>query len=146
MKTKLITILVVFVLITPIMALAAEKTESKTPAPTATPPRTWSVTRPYWKTYMLKALPPELCKDKSYFRECFTITAEICNTEATKATSTCIKEQEKGYPDPFNQPDDGRKYGRKLGECTGLKFEMALAGKRNTANKDCNDPTKWLGQ
>lgn len=107
--------------------------------------KTWTVSQDYWVAYMAKVLPPELCKDGSYFRECFKITKEECDTEAKKATDTCLNDQKKDYPATFQQPVDGKNYGRKLGECTGLKFELALATKRIQSDK-CHDPSQRVGK
>src|SRR5262245_29111848 len=43
-----------------------------------------------WMEGMKSVLPSLFCKEKSYFRECFQISAEECEAEAIRVTRVCV--------------------------------------------------------
>jgi hypothetical protein len=101
------------------------------------------VDRDVWINAFESALPVALCKDGSYFRSCFPITAPECEQLASSATRVCLGKVKKQLPAKFHQPDDGSAWGRQIGTCTGTSFETTLAT-RKIHNAKCDDVTAWL--
>lgn len=95
-----------------------------------------------WISQMNTVLPAELCKDATYFRSCFKITAEECNQLLGAATKGCTDKFAGEMPEILTQPADGEKWGGKVGECAGTDFETKNADKRTDTEK-CNDASQW---
>jgi len=128
-------------------------TPEKVPAPT-TPPAASQPASPTtgpasdeadakkWVEGMASVLPNIFCKDGSYFRECFKITAQECEAEAIRVTRVCLQSREAEIQTNLKK-DGGQKWGEKVGECAGGSYELSLKDKR-IDNAKCNDPTKWM--
>jgi hypothetical protein len=89
-----------------------------------------------WITHMSTAIPAMFCKSDSYFRKCFSVTAEECENTALTATRICLKKNESNMPDPFIQPRDGTHWGRIVGKCAGETFWILL-NKKSISNEEC---------
>lgn len=119
-----------------------------TPAPSeSTPPPSFShvtaiVDRDVWIAQFSTALPVALCRDGSYFRSCFTVTAEECERTAASATRVCLAKVKKQLPEKFHQPDEGTEWGSKIGNCVGTAYEVSLPSHR-ISNAKCNDASQW---
>lgn len=106
------------------------------------PPKETTVTRKAWIEAVRTALPTAFCKPDAYFRQCFDVTQETCEDTARSATRTCLADVQKDLPEVFKQPEDGQKWGSKVGACVGQAYELAHLSKRVHSEK-CDDPSKW---
>jgi hypothetical protein len=102
-----------------------------------------TVSRKAWIEGMQDKLPAALCQEKQYFRQCFRITEKECLSVAENATRMCLKSRQNEIPPVLVQPNDGRRWGRLVGECAGDAFETALKNKRINSDK-CNDVNNWI--
>lgn len=97
-----------------------------------------------WMEGMKSVLPSLFCKDGSYFRECFQISAQECETEAIRVTRVCIESKRDELIKNFKPTEaDGKKWGEKVGECAGAAFEISYKEKRKN-NPKCDDPSQWM--
>lgn len=88
-------------------------------------------------------LPKSFCdSEKTYFRSCYSVSAEECAASATKAIGACMTELDAQLPAEFRQPVDGQYHGRALGICAGEKFEEERAAARKSS-AECDDASKW---
>ena len=65
------------------------------------------VSKASWLSDMRNILPASFCKEGGYFRECFTISAAVCHSTATKATESCLRQYEPEITKRLKQPNDG---------------------------------------
>lgn len=77
-----------------------------------------------WTSSMSNLLPAAFCQDNSLFRECYKQSAEECHAIATQVTASCLTQFSPQLPAVFHQPEDGTKWGRKIGECAGVLFSV----------------------
>ena len=61
-----------------------------------------------WIAEMSRKLPGELCKDDTYFRECFQVTRSECVRVAQQTTDKCLEQYRSQLPRVLKQPRDGR--------------------------------------
>lgn len=102
-----------------------------------------SVTRQDWMKHMETALPTMLCAPDSYFRQCFTVTAQECEAVASSATRLCLQKSGPDLPQALVMPKDGRHWGGVVGHCTGGGTELAMLKKRISSPR-CDDPKQWM--
>lgn len=100
------------------------------------------VAKAQWVEGMKTALPVGFCKEGSYFRACFRVSAEECEDTALSATRVCLASVEDELPAVFHQPFDGQKWGQKVGSCAGSTYETAHKAER-IASERCKDLTGW---
>ncbi|GEM_PF-4348190 len=100
-----------------------------------------AVTRQEWLQYMQGALPKELCKAESFFRQCFThVDESTCLKVATDATDECSNAQAAKMPKKLQLPDDGRTWGQTLGQCTGKTYAHTMEPQHKFKDtKKCNN-------
>lgn len=91
---------------------------------------------------MKTALPNAFCAEHQYFRKCFKVSEDDCIKEAMRATKTCLISMNEDLPPKLKQPDDGRKWGAKVGTCAGTGYETSLI-KKKVDSADCKDTSKW---
>ena len=96
-----------------------------------------------WIDSMKTGLPVLFCKDGSYFRSCFQVSQEECESTASSATRVCLSKFEGSIPLQLHQPADGSSWGQKVGECAGNAFETTRADQKTNSAK-CNDPSAWM--
>lgn len=98
------------------------------------------------KAQFVEGIQPGLleafCADKAYFRKCFSVTKDECAKTTKAATKACLDKMQADFPAQFHQPADGGKWGEKLGQCAGNKFEEEFA-KKKLKSADCEDASKW---
>lgn len=121
-----------FLLVTP---LACQKDKVSTPAEEDS-----EVVR--WIEGMKSGLPAAFCKDGTYFRECFKVTAQQCEAEAIRVTRICL-EAKQDVLKAMLEKDGGRFWGEKVGECAGQAYEVSLKAKQ-ISNPKCDDLTNWI--
>ena len=100
------------------------------------------ISKDYWMSQMVKIFPSEMCKDGSYFRHCFAVSASECTQTLENLTKGCMQKYSSQMPTTFNQPDDGRHWGQVVGACAGGNYDSKLASKMVDDPK-CKDPSAW---
>ena len=100
------------------------------------------VSKGSWLSSMETALPAAFCDKNMYFRQCFSISAIECEEAASSTTRLCLNKYKSDFPEVFDQPKDGTKWGTIIGECAGTAFEVSLIKKRINSKK-CNDVANW---
>ncbi len=100
------------------------------------------VTKGQWVSAMKTGLPAAFCKSSQYFRQCFKVTAIECEETAASSTRFCLADLHDKIPTTLHQPQDGTKWGGKVGQCAGTAYVVALAD-RKISNAKCNDATNW---
>jgi hypothetical protein len=103
---------------------------------------TVNVSRNEWTTQMGNLLPAAMCREGSYFRACFDISASDCHTTATATTATCLRQYTDQMPATLKQPEDGAHWGRLVGTCAGTLYDDELKAKARNETK-CKDPSYW---
>jgi hypothetical protein len=95
-----------------------------------------------FKKEFASRLAEKFCEEKRYFRVCFNAKAEDCKKNVGTAVAACLAEMDAQLPETFHQPADGQKWGEKLGNCAGGKYEADQA--KNIVNSaDCKNLEKW---
>ncbi|HUL57881.1 MAG TPA: hypothetical protein VLU43_01325 [Anaeromyxobacteraceae bacterium] len=94
------------------------------------------VSKKDWLEAMKTALPTAFCAAGMPFRTCFDVTQEQCEDAAASAARVCLKKFEGEIPDRLRQPEDGKKWGEKVGQCAGNTYSIALAQKK-VKSKEC---------
>jgi len=100
------------------------------------------VSKEDWIARVRTSLPALFCAEGSYFRSCFTLTPQECEERAASTTRICLSDVQDQIPATLKLPDEGRKWGEKVGRCAGQAFEVSLLAKRIHSQK-CDDPTAW---
>lgn len=96
--------------------------------------------RSQWSELMSTTLPTMFCSEGSYFRECFSITAEQCEKTAASATRVCLEKSNDALPISFKTKDESVHWGNTIGTCAGGTFELVLTKKKILSDK-CKNPT-----
>ena len=91
---------------------------------------------------METGLPTYQCQAERYFRQCFDVTVIKCEEVMASATRTCLSKDEANIPDILSQPEDGTRWGSKIGACAGTAYELALS-KERISNAKCNNIQNW---
>src|SRR5512139_2364684 len=102
----------------------------------AAPARAVEVAKAEWVETMKTALPTAFCVEGTPFRTCFKVTQEECEDAAASAVRLCLKKFQSQIPAKLKQPQDGEKWGQKVGECTGSSYAAAL-NKKKLNTKEC---------
>lgn len=84
------------------------------------------VAKSVWLEAMKTLIPNSFCAEKQYFRTCFKVTEDQCIQESARATKVCISTLADQMPAELHQPDDGKAWGTKLGQCVGQAYEISL--------------------
>jgi hypothetical protein len=100
------------------------------------------ITKAQWVEAMKTGLPVGFCKEGSYFRSCFRVSAEECEDTSLSATRVCLANLDDELPAVFHQPHDGQRWGQKVGGCAGSTYETAHKSKK-IASEPCKDMTRW---
>ncbi len=95
-----------------------------------------TVSRADWMETMKTALPTAFCADDTPFRTCFEVTQEQCEETVASAVRVCLKKLQSKIPARLKQPEDGTKWGQKVGECAGNSYTAVLA-KKKLKTKEC---------
>lgn len=93
------------------------------------------ISKAEWLSGMAAAIPTELCKDDSSFRECFKIEKAECEKSVASAAQPCLDKIKGELPESLHQPADGEKWGLKVGECVGEGFFTANLSKMVDSEK-----------
>jgi hypothetical protein len=101
-----------------------------------------AVTKTKFIEEFVSGLPTSFCESSTYFRKCFQLEEKDCKKKSALYVKSCVTEMEKELPTSFAAVADGKKWGEKLGECAGTKFEMEQKEKK-ISSQDCSDPKKW---
>ncbi len=71
-----------------------------------------------WLQHMRTGLPVALCAKSSPIGVCFSRSVEDCEESARSAVRSCIAEMEPKLPKSIQMPEEGRKYGSDIGNCS----------------------------
>lgn len=94
------------------------------------------VSKQQWTETMQTALPTAFCAEGQPFRTCFKVTQEECENAAASATRVCLRKFQSKLPASLKQPEDGQKWGEKIGLCAGNAYAAALDAKK-LKTKEC---------
>ncbi|HAB36727.1 MAG TPA: hypothetical protein DCE52_01750 [Rhodobacteraceae bacterium] len=95
-----------------------------------------------WLNAINSELPAALCDSSTYYRQCFTVSAQKCEAIAASTTEKCLKNNEKNIPNILDQPKDGTHWGSIVGACAGQAYEDTLT-EFKISNKKCNNAANW---
>ena len=101
-----------------------------------------AVEKEAWVSEMKNVLPAFFCKKDWYFESCFEGDGFNCHKSATIAVDSCLKQFNERFPEIFNQPQDGQRWGNKVGVCAGTLFEAQEVNNK-IKSELCNDPANW---
>jgi hypothetical protein len=119
------------------------KNSQTDPAPqTDAVPTKQVVGRNEWLVEIQDILPASVCISSGYFRSCYDISADECHDLMTEAIKSCASQYRTQIPAQLEQPEDGTKWGTKIGVCAGTIVEPSLS-KRRIPSEKCNDPSAW---
>lgn len=96
-----------------------------------------------WTKAMAAMLPGLLCKEGTFFMECFSITKEECVKVSTEKFNQCAEKNAAKMPAVLKLPEDGKTWGGSIGYCTGVDFTSSLSSKLKTDNPKCLDSKAW---
>lgn len=98
-----------------------------------------------WMDQMVTVLPTILCRPEGFFRSCYPLSEEQCLDIGVRSSKACLLKLESQFPTAFQQPNEGEKWGKMVGSCTGETMEAALPAesKKKFDKKECLDPTAW---
>jgi len=100
------------------------------------------VTKTEWTKSMSTALPTYFCQPNQYFRQCFNVSAEVCEETALSATRVCIRNNFDKIPEIIIQPKDGRQWGNVIGTCAGKAYGTVLIKQFKNTEK-CKNVNNW---
>lgn len=98
-----------------------------------------------WMDQMVTVLPTILCRPEGFFRSCYPLSEQQCLEMGVRSTKACLIKLETQFPAAFQQPNEGEKWGKMVGSCTGETMEAALPAesKKKSDKKECLDPSAW---
>ena len=92
---------------------------------------------------MVNALPGAFCdSETTYFRSCFRLTREQCESAAAVAAKPCVREVAPKMPRNVRSGDEST-WSLKVGLCAGGRFEAAH-GSEKIDSPICDDPDAWM--
>ncbi len=95
-----------------------------------------------WENTFVPAVTKLLCRDESYFRQCFATSPERCEKEAIVATRICLLDLSPKLPKTFTSIEQAMQVGAAVGRCAGTTMELSLLRSKISGPK-CNDPSAW---
>ena len=95
-----------------------------------------SVSKADWADKMSEQMPSIMCQSNQYFRTCYNVSEQTCQSVASSAISTCLSQNDSKVPNILNE-QNGRQWSSTIGQCAATKFDSQLKNKRNTNNKQC---------
>ena len=90
-----------------------------------------------WLNQMYKLMPLEICKEKSIFRQCYSITTKKCNSIYYESFKICSSQLEAKIPKIIQNYDMSKKYGGELGSCISQEY-FTIMESRNVRNPSCD--------
>lgn len=100
------------------------------------------VSKSDWVNAMSTALPTHFCKPKSFFRQCYSVTATECELVAASATRICLNKNKNAIPNTLEQPKDGTHWGTIVGKCAGEAYSNSFSTKY-IKNIKCSNVNNW---
>lgn len=96
-----------------------------------------------WLDQMPTALPVAFCQPNTWYRQCFSVTAQRCEQVAASASRVCASKHSGDMPDVLQQPVDGRKWGEIIGNCAGTTYASTLQSEFLRTDK-CSNSNNWM--
>ena len=88
------------------------------------------------------SMKAKFCDANWYYRQCYNISAQTCQSVAASAVNTCVRQNNSQIPNIINQQNNQKVAGI-LGSCAGRTFDSKLRNKQNRKNKKCQNPNNW---
>lgn len=82
-----------------------------------------------WLRHMRVGLPVALCAEGTAIRTCFAVAARQCEQGVAAAARSCIADMRAELPSRVQLPEQGKKLGADLGECTANAYVAAFQSK-----------------
>lgn len=96
------------------------------------------------KNNIITKTPKVLCQKEQLYIECYDITINDCEVFMDLLVKSCYKQFEQKMTDSKSLSEKA-KIGNKVGQCTGMIYDMALR-KANKVNDICLKQPKWKEQ
>lgn len=98
-----------------------------------------------WMEQMVTVLPTILCRPEGFFRSCYPLSEDQCLEIGVRTTKACLLKLSTEFPAALKQPNEGEKWGKVVGSCTGETMEASLPAeeKKKFSKPECADPTAW---
>lgn len=93
-----------------------------------------------WQDSMMQQVPKFFCQPKSYFRQCFSITASACNEASNSLTQRCLKDL--NIKSAQLTLEQSQRLGAELGTCVGQAFDKQFAS-QSISSDNCRNPSNW---
>jgi len=100
------------------------------------------VSKDIWNDRMTTVLPAFFCKSSSYFRQCFSVSAQECEETAASVSRICLANLSGKIPNSLTLPEEGQYWGTKIGECAGNAYEVVLM-EHLIHSSECQDISNW---
>ncbi len=96
-----------------------------------------------WIRRLGELLPGEFCKEGTFFRQCFTISAAECEATAAAHYTPCVSTHRAALP-LIRSAESGQQGGEIIGSCVGVAFHSELEQKgKFISSAKCNDADAW---
>jgi len=94
-----------------------------------------------FKKKMEKVMPEQLCKAKTFFRECYTMPSKSCEKNVTASLNKCMSIWR--VPASFKSDNQSSVLGLEIGECIGIDFHKTHVNSFNKKQPKCLAPDQW---
>jgi len=99
------------------------------------------LTREDWLRNFLPAMTVKACQPGWYFRGCFDISDDECETTTASALRVCVAEVREEMPE-YMTGSTGKEWGQKIGTCAGNSLDVVFHD-RKLEKEMCKDPSAW---
>jgi len=87
------------------------------------------LTQEQWIKFMTQNMPALFCKTDQYYRDCYEVTQEECESTAAFAVEACISSHIQELPDIFSY-EESRKWGALIEKCVDEEYSQTLSGQK----------------
>ena len=88
------------------------------------------------------SMKAKFCDANWYYRQCYNISAQTCQSVAASAVNTCVRQNGSKIPNVITQ-QNSKSIAGLLGSCAGKSFDSKLRNKQNKQNKKCQNANNW---
>jgi hypothetical protein len=79
-----------------------------------------------WSGLLRARLPSLICRDHWYVRQCFSISAEECDSAIKSDLTGCLQEFGTRIPPIITSKEDSAEWGKTIAQCIGARFEHTM--------------------
>ncbi len=101
-----------------------------------------SVSKAQFINKLSSSVPAKFCEANSFFRQCYKVSAQSCQSVAKSAFNTCTRQNNSKIPSTINKQNT-EQIGQMLGSCTAKKYHSKLLNKVKISNKKCQNANNW---